>query len=269
MHRPSTLAFLTSILAIAIAVVALPAQSTAWAKGGSVESPCKKLIGAVRYKKDAMGLAQMDGAAQGAFLSGEHWAKATDEQKQEFVALFHKMFAGIAFPRIRSSFENLETIIYDKPEVKTETARVGSTIVILHPMKKQEIVAAGPYSICRNPLYVFSFIGAFGVGALSGSLSVAFVFTLICWLVFRIVVAREEGYLTEAFGAPYQAYCARTPRFLPNPALWRDEAEVLIRPAFFVRTVRDGLVFLLALPLFEALERLQHLGWFDAILQLP
>ncbi|NWE52823.1 MULTISPECIES: isoprenylcysteine carboxylmethyltransferase family protein [unclassified Brevundimonas] len=135
--------------------------------------------------------------------------------------------------------------------------------------KKQEIVAAGPYSICRNPLYVFSFIGAFGVGALSGSLSVAFVFTLICWLVFRIVVAREEGYLTEAFGAPYQAYCARTPRFLPNPALWRDEAEVLIRPAFFVRTVRDGLVFLLALPLFEALERLQHLGWFDAILQLP
>ena len=129
------------ILALAIMVMAGPAQSTSWAKGGSVESPCKKLIGAVRYKKDAMGLAQMDGVAQGAFLTGEHWAKATDEQKKEFVSLFHKMFAGIAFPRIRSSFENLETIIYDKPVVKKDTARVGSTIVILHPMKKQEIVA--------------------------------------------------------------------------------------------------------------------------------
>ena len=52
--------------------------STASAKGSAVEAPCKKLIGAVRYKKDAMGLSQMDGPAQGAFLAGDWWAKATD-----------------------------------------------------------------------------------------------------------------------------------------------------------------------------------------------
>lgn len=38
--------------------------------------------------------------------------------------------------------------------------------------KKQEIVTCGPYSLCRNPLYVFSFIGAFGIGAQTGSLTV-------------------------------------------------------------------------------------------------
>lgn len=135
--------------------------------------------------------------------------------------------------------------------------------------KKQEIVSSGPYSLCRNPLYVFSFIGAFGVGAQTGSLSVGLVFALACWLVFRIVAGREESYLATAFGETYRAYYARTPRFLPNPRLWRDESELSIRPAFFLRTVRDGLVFLLALPVFEGLEHLQNLGWLDAVIALP
>ena len=135
--------------------------------------------------------------------------------------------------------------------------------------KKQEIVSAGPYSVSRNPLYVFSFIGAFGIGAQSGSLSVGLIFALACWAVFRIVVGREERYLSDTFGNDYQAYRERTPRFLPKPSLWRDEAEVLIRPVFFVRTVRDGFVFFLALPLFEALEQLQRLSGFNAVLPLP
>ncbi|MEE2848792.1 MAG: isoprenylcysteine carboxylmethyltransferase family protein [Pseudomonadota bacterium] len=135
--------------------------------------------------------------------------------------------------------------------------------------KKAEIVASGPYSVSRNPLYVFSFIGAFGIGAQSGSLTIGLVFALACWLVFRIVVGREERFLSEAFGAPYTAYVARTPRFLPNPKLWRDETEIVVRPALFVRTVVDGAFFLVALPLFEGLERLQQWGWFGAPFQLP
>lgn len=135
--------------------------------------------------------------------------------------------------------------------------------------KKQEIVSSGPYSISRNPLYVFSFIGAFGIGCQTGSVTVGAIFALAAWMVFRLVVSREEAFLTDGFGAPYRSYVARTPRFLPNPRLWRDESELTIRPAFFVRTVLDGLVFLLALPLFEALERLQHLGLVRVLLRLP
>ena len=122
--------------------------------------------------------------------------------------------------------------------------------------KKQEIVTSGPYSLCRNPLYVFSFIGAFGIGAQTGSLTVGATFAVACWIVFRIVASREESVV-------------RTPRFVPNLRLWRDEAELSVRPAFFRRTVRDGLVFLLALPVFEGLEHLQNLGWLDALIALP
>jgi len=135
--------------------------------------------------------------------------------------------------------------------------------------KKAEIVSRGPYSMTRNPLYVFSFFGAFGVGAQSGSLTIAVLFMLASYGVFFLTVRREEAWLGATFGADYAAYVARTPRFLPRLSLWRDEAELSVRPSFFLTTIRDGLVFLLAVPLFESVERLQDLGWLSALVRLP
>lgn len=42
--------------------------------------------------------------------------------------------------------------------------------------KGETLVSVGPYSLCRNPLYFFSFVGAAGVGAQTGSLLI----TLFC-----------------------------------------------------------------------------------------
>lgn len=128
--------------------------------------------------------------------------------------------------------------------------------------KKAEIVSRGPYSISRNPLYIFSFFGAFGVGAQSGSLTLAVLFTLASVAVFYLTVRREEAWLGATFGAAYADYKARTPRFLPDFSLWRDEPELSVRPNFFLTTIRDGLVFLLAIPLFEAVDLAQaQAGW--------
>ncbi len=135
--------------------------------------------------------------------------------------------------------------------------------------KKAEIVARGPYSITRNPLYVFSFFGAFGVGAQSGSLTIAALFMLASYAVFFLTVRREEAWLGAAFGADYVAYVARTPRFLPDFSLWRDETELSVRPSFFLTTIRDGLVFLLAIPLFEAIDLAQAEGWLKVLTYLP
>lgn len=135
--------------------------------------------------------------------------------------------------------------------------------------KTAEIVDRGPYSISRNPLYVFSFMGAFGMGALTGSLTIALLFLLITVAVFVATVKREEAWLSDAFGADYAAYQARTPRFWPDFTRWRDRDTLEIRPAFFVRTLRDGAVMLIAYPLFESVEYLQDIGWFPILLSLP
>ncbi len=135
--------------------------------------------------------------------------------------------------------------------------------------KKAEIVDRGPYSISRNPLYVFSFMGAFGVGAQTGSVTLACLFLLLTVAVFYATVKREEAWLTGAFGQTYLDYCARTPRFGPDFSKWRDAESLDVRPRFFLTTLRDGLVFLLAVPLFESIEKLQNIGWLAALIRLP
>lgn len=135
--------------------------------------------------------------------------------------------------------------------------------------KKSEIVDRGPYSISRNPLYVFSYIGAFGIGAQSGSVTIGLAFVLAAMAVFYLTVQREEAFLEREFGAVYAVYKARTPRFWPRFSLWRDEEELTIRPALFLTTIRDGLVFLLAIPVFELIDAGQSAQWLHVVARLP
>lgn len=135
--------------------------------------------------------------------------------------------------------------------------------------KKAEIVDRGPYSISRNPLYVFSFLGAFGIGAQSGSLVIGAAFVGAALLVFHFTVRREEAFLLREFGEAYAAYRARTPRFWPRFSLWRDADELTIRPSLFLLTLRDGLVFLLAIPLFELIDAGQAMHVLGVAIHLP
>lgn len=135
--------------------------------------------------------------------------------------------------------------------------------------KKAEIVDRGPYSITRNPLYVFSYIGAFGIGAQSGSVTIGLGFVLAAMAVFYLTVRREEAFLQREFGAVYATYMARTPRFWPDFSLWRDDEQRTIRPALFLLTIRDGLVFLLAIPIFELIDAGQAAHWLRVVARLP
>lgn len=135
--------------------------------------------------------------------------------------------------------------------------------------KKSEVVALGPYSISRNPLYVFSFIGAAGAGAQFGSVTAALAAALLTWVVFSIVVRKEERFLTERFGETYLAYKARVPRFWPNFRLWRNVDTLEIRPRMVVQTFIDACVFLAAIPLAEGIEMAQAAGWLPVLWLVP
>ena len=135
--------------------------------------------------------------------------------------------------------------------------------------KIEQFVTEGPYSVARNPLYLFSILGAAGVGAQLGSIVSALLFGAIAWAVFSVVVRQEERLLAARYGSLYARYVATVPRFLPRLGLWRDTATLTVMPPKLLRTFADALLFLLAIPLAEMFERLQGAHLLPVLLRLP
>ncbi|KAB2794401.1 methyltransferase family protein [Daeguia caeni] len=134
--------------------------------------------------------------------------------------------------------------------------------------KSAEIVQSGPYSVTRNPLYVFSTLGAIGIGAQTGSIIVAIGFGILCYIAFSIVIRTEEKFLEQNFGAPYRAYCRDVPRFFPKLSNYNDDVAVTVKPDRLYRTFMDGLVFFVAYPFFEFIEYLQDQNILPVLLHL-
>ncbi|MDP3895733.1 MAG: isoprenylcysteine carboxylmethyltransferase family protein [Mesorhizobium sp.] len=145
--------------------------------------------------------------------------------------------------------------------------RLWSTLYI-GGRKSASIVNTGPYSIMRNPLYLFSAIAAAGVGAQTGSVTVALLFGVGCAAAFHIVILREEKFLSATLGADYQAYLASVPRFLPDPRLYRDGAIDGFQSRLLLTTLLDGLIFLVAMPIFELIDAAQEAGSLPVLLRL-
>ncbi|MER9797296.1 isoprenylcysteine carboxylmethyltransferase family protein [Mesorhizobium sp. M0142] len=146
--------------------------------------------------------------------------------------------------------------------------RLWSTLYI-GGRKSSEVVTGGPYSITRNPLYLFSTLAAAGVGAQIGSIAATIGFGALCAGAFYIVILREEKFLKEVLGAPYQAYLAKVPRFFPKQSLYQEGDTGSFKPRLLRTTLLDGLVFLLALPAFELIDGAQQSGILPVLFRFP
>jgi len=76
------------------------------------------------------------------------------------------------------------------------------------------LVQQGIFAHSRNPLYLGNLMIVVGLAIIhNGLLMYAVALPFFC-LVYASIVAAEELYLREQFGAEYDEYCRRVPRFL-------------------------------------------------------
>jgi len=76
-----------------------------------------------------------------------------------------------------------------------------------------DLVTAGLFGACRNPLYVGNLLIVLGVLTMHGDPWVFVAGVLLMTFIYQSIVYAEERYLEAKFGAGYRAYCADTPRW--------------------------------------------------------
>jgi protein-S-isoprenylcysteine O-methyltransferase Ste14 len=77
---------------------------------------------------------------------------------------------------------------------------------------------AGPYALTRNPLYLGNLLITLGLCAVAHDPWLLLLAAFLFWLQYRAIIAAEEEFLRSRFGAEFDAWCARVPRFWPRPA---------------------------------------------------
>jgi protein-S-isoprenylcysteine O-methyltransferase Ste14 len=80
---------------------------------------------------------------------------------------------------------------------------------------------SGLYSVVRHPLYVGNFLIYLGTVAFTHDPWPALVCLLGFWLYYERIMAAEEAFLRERFGAQFEEWASVTPAFVPKWRLWR------------------------------------------------
>ena len=78
------------------------------------------------------------------------------------------------------------------------------------------LVQEGVFAHSRNPLYLGNFLALVGFCLIHNSTLCYVVGIPFFALAYLAIVAAEEEYLQQRFGAEYEAYCRRVPRFIPT-----------------------------------------------------
>jgi protein-S-isoprenylcysteine O-methyltransferase Ste14 len=120
--------------------------------------------------------------------------------------------------------------------------------------KEGTLITIGPYSISRNPLYFFSFVGAVGLGLATETFTFGVLFALWFALFYPAVIRGEEQRLREVHGARFADYARRVPRFFPRLSLLVEPDTYTVQPIKFRNHLLDALWFVWGLGLLELIE---------------
>jgi protein-S-isoprenylcysteine O-methyltransferase Ste14 len=135
--------------------------------------------------------------------------------------------------------------------------------------KNSELVTEGPYSLVRNPLYLFSFIGFLGAGLVFESVILALLMAGIFAVGHWPTMLKEEEGLREIFGEAYEDYARRVPRFIPRIAPVRRPSELSVKTVAFSRALREASLIPMVFVVAHVLEWAKMVELIPVLIVLP
>jgi protein-S-isoprenylcysteine O-methyltransferase Ste14 len=195
-------------------------------------------------------------------LETQHPEKNPLERHRGWVnlALWSFIFATVIF----NGFSGEKRPIYGLGEIAGYILIAVATIgtlwcgSYLFGRKSKQLCQDGPYSVCRNPLYLFAGLGGLGVVIITNRLILVIVFLVVYCVNYFLVVRSEEKRLLVLFGTEYESYTARVPRLIPRFRNYRTSDKLEVDPrrqlVGIVKSMRFfGLAF--AINLIEVLKQ--------------
>ncbi len=100
----------------------------------------------------------------------------------------------------------------------------------------------GMYSLCRHPVYLGNLFVLMGFALALKSWWFVPAAALVYWLLYRRVIAAEERFLGERFGAVHRRWAERTPAFWPRPGPWAPPETSFSWRTVFLREYNSPLL---------------------------
>lgn len=122
--------------------------------------------------------------------------------------------------------------------------------------KTVALVTTGPYSMTRNPLYFFSYLGGLGFFLGLGQIWMMFAYSLVFAAYYRAVILHEEKVLLATHASVYHDYFTSVPRFFPRISLYQCQSVVSIEWRDFVKSFADSAWFLAVIVLVRVINHL-------------
>jgi protein-S-isoprenylcysteine O-methyltransferase Ste14 len=187
-------------------------------------------------------------------------------RRASWVAVLAFLYIVLTAPRPQghaAAYEALELLGFALAIVAA-LGRVWCTLYI-GGRKDKELCQDGPYSLSRNPLYFFSFLGAMGIACASQVLWIVPVVGILFAWYYVLVIRSEERNLGRKFGEAFAAYRADVPMFVPRLGGFVSREVLQIEPRFAMRAISDASWFLWALVAMEAIEFAKEQGLIAAL----
>ena len=123
--------------------------------------------------------------------------------------------------------------------------------------KDERLVTAGPYSLCRHPLYALSLLGGLGVGLASRSVVILVITVALLSLLHLRAMRLEERTLGARHGAEFQRYCAAVPPLIPRTLRGRSPQLVQVQVEIYWKAFLDAGSFIALYAAIVALDALR------------
>lgn len=128
--------------------------------------------------------------------------------------------------------------------------------------KDRALVDEGPYSICRNPLYLGTFFMVVAIAAYLKSVTFVAGALVATLLYLAATLPIEERRLSDQFGEQYQRYAASVPRWWPRLGRLRTSPTIQVSVDGLGREARRAARWAWIPPLCELFSLLRQASWW-------